>query len=77
MALIELDPFDDEAETINRLVSMRYETPAQEMAFLARLRKAVDAEIEFMARNAPDLTWQQIGDALGVSRQAAHKRFGP
>lgn len=21
-------------------------------------------------------TWQQIGDALGISRQAAHERFG-
>ncbi len=21
-------------------------------------------------------TWQQVGDALGISRQAAHERFG-
>lgn len=27
------------------------------------------------ARERPTLTWQQIGDAIGVSAQAAHQRF--
>lgn len=26
---------------------------------------------------AAGCSWQQVGDALGISRQAAHQKFGP
>lgn len=43
---------------------------------LGELAAAVDAEIRSVARTAvTGATWQEVGDALGVSRQAAHKRF--
>ncbi|MGH8872563.1 MAG: helix-turn-helix domain-containing protein [Acidimicrobiia bacterium] len=29
-----------------------------------------------LAARAQGWTWQQIGDALGVSRQAVHKKYG-
>lgn len=42
------------------------------------IRDAVD-EVTFGAcrdaRKVHAMTWQQIGDALGVSRQAAHERY--
>lgn len=41
-------------------------------------RKEADKWIEWMADEAHNAgaSWQQIGDAHGVSRQWAHKRFG-
>lgn len=41
---------------------------------LAKMTDVIESKIGHMARNC-DATWQQIGDALGISRQAAHKRF--
>ena len=37
----------------------------------AQARRAIVDEAR-----AAGYTWQEIGDALGVSRQAAHERFG-
>lgn len=41
-------------------------------------RRKADQWIEWMAdeAKAAGASWQQIGDAHGVSRQWAHKRFG-
>ncbi|MEY8037988.1 hypothetical protein [Saccharopolyspora cebuensis] len=30
-----------------------------------------------VASHEQGITWQQIGDHLGISRQSAHERFGP
>lgn len=45
---------------------------------LAKMVQAVEDEARMYVRSAVEkgATWQQIGDALGVSRQAAHKRYG-
>lgn len=44
---------------------------------LSKMEQAIDDEIRMYVSGAvkSGATWQQIGDALGVSRQAAHKRF--
>lgn len=36
---------------------------------------ALTVEVVEAARQIEGMTWQQIGDALGVSRQAAHERY--
>lgn len=45
---------------------------------LSKMAQAIDDETRMYVYGAvrAGATWQQIGDALGVSRQAAHKRFG-
>jgi hypothetical protein len=42
---------------------------------LRRLADQVEAE-QVAAARAAGWSWDQIGDALGVSRQAAHKKHG-
>lgn len=49
-------------------------TDLDTLTALAEMSKVIDEQIGRIARIA-DATWQQIGDALGVSRQGAHKRF--
>ena len=42
---------------------------------LQRLAEQVEAA-QVAAARAQGWSWEQIGDALGVSRQAAHKKHG-
>lgn len=45
---------------------------------MRRLQHGLDVltvEAVEAARQVDGMTWQQIGDALGVSRQAAHERY--
>jgi hypothetical protein len=46
---------------------------------LAELREAVDRHLLLRVRDAVEngCTWAQIGEQLGISRQAAHERFAP
>lgn len=32
--------------------------------------------VRIAKQQTPDLTWQQVGDAFGVSRQAVQQRYG-
>jgi DNA invertase Pin-like site-specific DNA recombinase len=54
--------------------------PAIKAAIDAALAQAVDAENKLRQvveeARAAGATWADIGDALGVSRQAVYKRFG-
>ncbi len=46
---------------------------------LAGWRQAIDGELTpryVAAARAAGATWQQVADALGVSRQTAHERYG-
>ena len=47
----------------------------QAVLVLRRLTESLEARHVRSARNK-GWTWQQIGDALGVSRQAVHKKHG-
>lgn len=44
----------------------------------AEVIRWLDFELPMIVSNARQdgATWDEIGDALGISRQAAHKRFG-
>lgn len=57
----------DQPDTVSRLLD------------LAALRTAVDEQITeaIEQREAEGVTWQQVADALGVTRQAAHGRYRP
>jgi len=54
------------------------EEPAQGLQAVVALRHLAEGlEEQYVAAARRDgWTWQQIGDALGVSRQAVHKRHG-
>lgn len=57
---------------------IRSEDPAvglRAVVALRRLAEQVEADQVTAARRA-GWSWDQIGDALGVSRQAAHKKHG-
>lgn len=51
----------------------------EDLAELVRLREAVDAAVLDAVRGqrAQGITWQSIGDALGVTKQAAILRWAP
>jgi hypothetical protein len=48
------------------------------LAAVASLRALLESLEDLQVRNARDQgwSWQQIADALGVSRQAVHKKHG-
>ena len=52
--------------------------PAQGLHAVVVLRRVADRleEAHVTAARADGWTWQEIGDALGVSRQAVHKKYG-
>ena len=52
--------------------------PADGLQAVVVLRRITDRleETHVAAARADGWTWQQIGDALGVSRQAVHKKYG-
>lgn len=52
--------------------------PGEGLQAVVVLRRVTDRleETHVAAARAEGWTWQEIGDALGVSRQAVHKKYG-
>ncbi|HSJ33933.1 MAG TPA: RNA polymerase subunit sigma-70 [Acidimicrobiia bacterium] len=65
------DPFDVQTAVAS-------DDPADGLESVKALRKLADAleERYVAAARRTGWTWQQIGDALGVTRQAVHKKHG-
>lgn len=61
-----------------RLTAVGANNPAEGLDAVKALRKLADAleERHVAAARRAGWTWQQIGDALGVTRQAVHKKHG-
>jgi len=61
-----------------RVVGAEGADPAQGLEAVVLLRRMADRlEAAHVATARTEgWTWQQIGDALGVSRQAVHKKYG-
>jgi hypothetical protein len=64
--------------TLSKLAGADSDDPAQGLQAVVVLRRMSDRleAIHVEAARTHGWTWQQIGDALGVSRQAAHKKHG-
>lgn len=64
--------------TLTPLAQADSDDPAQGLQAVVVLRRMTDRleATHVEAARAHGWTWQQIGDALGVSRQAVHKKYG-
>ncbi len=51
-----------------------YPQTLSELAELHAIVRAIEIELVSLARHQ-GFSWTEIGDALGVSRQAAHRRY--
>ena len=63
------------AETARAAADLDLATGLRAIAALRRLTDDLERRQVHRAR-AAGWSWQQIGDALGISRQAAHKKHG-
>jgi ATP-dependent Clp protease ATP-binding subunit ClpX len=61
-------PWPEDAPTENLLALLKAQNKTHEEV-AARLQRSIDI------LRKRDVSWQQIGDALGISRQAAWERF--
>jgi transcriptional regulator of acetoin/glycerol metabolism len=63
--------------TVSTLAQAGSDDPAQGLQAVMVLRRMSDRleATHVKAARAHGWTWQQIGDALGVSRQAVHKKY--
>jgi transcriptional regulator of acetoin/glycerol metabolism len=63
--------------TVSTLAKAGSDDPAQGLQAVVVLRRMTDSleATHVKAARAHGWTWQQIGDALGVSRQAVHKKY--
>ena len=64
--------------TIPKVACADSADPAQGLQAVVVLRRTTERleAIHVKAARAHGWTWQEIGDALGVSRQAVHKKYG-
>jgi Homeodomain-like domain len=64
--------------TFPKVAAANSADPAQGLQAVVVLRRTTERleAIHVEAARAHGWTWQEIGDALGVSRQAVHKKHG-
>lgn len=69
---------DTEDSTVQVAAAAASRDPSVGLRAVASLRLLVDRLAELQVDNARERgwSWQEIADALGVSRQAVHKRYG-
>jgi Homeodomain-like domain len=62
----------------NRVTATEPDDPGQGLQAVVLLRRMADRleALHVATARSEGWTWQQIGDALGVSRQAVHKKYG-
>ena len=60
------------------LAAAQSDNPAQGLQAVVVLRRLTERleHTHVLKARAQGWTWEQIGDALGVSRQAVHKKYG-
>jgi len=78
-------PLDDAQVLISGLAELERADPASDQALTAAKRVSIAAELKTVVdqvlhdsvedARANEVSWQQIGDLLGISRQAAFQRF--
>jgi hypothetical protein len=58
--------------------TIRSQDPMTALIEIAKARQALEAETEIQVRRARNLgtSWHLIAAALGVSKQAVHKKYG-
>jgi hypothetical protein len=58
--------------------SLRAQDPLTALMEIAKARNALEVETEIQVRRARNLgtSWHLIAAALGVSKQAVHKKYG-
>ena len=59
------------------VMHVRTETPLAQVEAYAKARRHIDSAVRVAVVDArhQGATWEQLGDALGVSASAAHQRF--
>lgn len=59
------------------VATLREKTPLEALADIASAREALEVEAEIQVRRArhQGCSWEVIAAALGISRQAAHKKY--
>jgi hypothetical protein len=68
---------------INVGLDIKGDWQSRPLDFLVELNKCTETLVENLTRQAVSLarqqghTWEEIGESLGVSRQAAWERFAP
>ena len=69
---------DDVVETADVVAQSSSKDPAVGLRGVASLRTLLEAVEELQVRRARELgwSWQQIAEALGVSKQAVHQKHG-